>query len=43
VADRLGLRVGLAIPLIAALVIVALARSVRRVTAPAALEEAGLS
>jgi fucose permease len=38
VADRLGLRAALAIPLIAALVIIVLARSVRRVTAPTALE-----
>jgi fucose permease len=41
VADRLGLRAALAIPLVAALVIVALARSLRRVTAPVALDEAG--
>jgi len=41
VADRLGLRAALAIPLIAALVIVALARSLRRVAAPVALDEAG--
>jgi MFS family permease len=38
VADRLGLRAALAIPLIAALVIIVLARSVRRVTTPTALE-----
>ena len=42
-ADRLGLRAALAIPLVAALVIVALARSLRKVTAPAVLDEAGLS
>jgi MFS family permease len=33
-ADRLGLRTALGIPIVAALVIVALARSLRRVTAP---------
>jgi MFS family permease len=43
VADRLGLRAALAIPLIAALVIVALARSLRRVIAPVALDEVGLN
>jgi MFS family permease len=40
VADRLGLRAALAIPLIAALAIAALARSLRRVTAPVVLNEA---
>lgn len=41
VADRSGLRVALAIPLVAALVIVALARSLRRATTPVESKEAG--
>jgi fucose permease len=43
VADRLGLRAALAIPLVAALVIVALARSLRKVTTLVVLDEAGFS
>jgi MFS family permease len=41
VADRIGLRAALAIPLVAALVIIALARSLRRVTTPVALDKDG--
>ena len=39
VADRLGLRAALAIPLVAALVVVALARNLRPASTPLALEE----
>jgi hypothetical protein len=40
-ADRFGLRTALAIPFIAALVIVAMARTLRKVPAPLALDDAG--